>query len=326
MTNQLQDSHGRSKRKLRLSLTDRCQFRCQYCLPDTPKWLPRDAILRQEEIIRLATLAVRELGITHIRLTGGEPLLRKDVVEITAALAQLKNQGLEKLSMTSNGARLDRLAEPLKAAGLDDLNISLDAIEPELFQQLTKAPLQPVLNGINAAQQAGLPVKINAVLIQGQNQSQILPLLNWAAQQQVELRFIEFMPLDAGQQWDESLVVTETEILNAISAKHRIQALAKGSQPASRYQLENGQLFGIIPTISHAFCGSCDRIRVTAKGTIYACLFSQRGTELLPLLRNDSSDSDIIRAIRGDVWTKHRGYIDHPGYVQRPITMHAMGG
>lgn len=295
-------------------------------MPETPKWLPRDAILRQEEIIRIATLAVTQLGITHIRLTGGEPLLRKDVVEITAALNQLKAQGLEKLSMTSNAARLHEFAAPLKAAGLDDINISLDAIDAELFQTLTKAPLQPVLNGIAAAKTAGLPVKVNAVLMKGQNQQQVLPMLQWAQAEKVELRFIEFMPLDSGQRWDENLVVTETEILNAVSEKHRIQVLAKGHEPATRYQLENGQIFGIIPTISHAFCGSCDRIRITAKGTVFACLFAQTGTELLPLLREGADDDSLAKAIRGDVWNKHRGYIDHPGYVERPITMHAMGG
>lgn len=326
----LSDKHGRTKRKLRLSLTDRCQFRCQYCLPDTPKWLPRDAILRQEEIIKLATLAVTQLGITHIRLTGGEPLLRKDVLAITQSIAALKSQGLEKLSMTSNAARLTEFAAPLKAAGLDDINISLDAIDAELFQQLTKSSLQPVLDGIAAAKAVGLPVKINAVLMQGQNQQQIIPMLDWAAIENVELRFIEFMPLDSGHQWDESKVVTEAEILDVVRTQHAVKELPKGHEPATRYQLTNGtdggQVFGIIPTISHAFCGSCDRIRITAKGEIFACLFSQTGTDLLTLLRNGSSDTAIVAAIRGDVKTKHRGYIDHPGYVERPITMHAMGG
>lgn len=322
----LTDQHGRTKRKLRLSLTDRCQFRCQYCLPDTPKWLPRDAILRQEEIIKLASLAVTELGITHIRLTGGEPLLRKDVVEITQGITALKPLGLQKLSMTSNAARLTEFAAPLKAAGLDDINISLDAVDAELFQQLTKAKLQPVLDGIAAAKTAGLPVKINAVLMQGQNQQQILPMLDWAATENVELRFIEFMPLDSGHQWDESKVVTEAEILDVVRQQYSATELPKGHEPATRYQLANGQVFGIIPTISHAFCGSCDRIRITAKGEVFACLFSQTGTDLLPLLRDGSSDKDILAAIRGDIKTKHRGYIDHPGYVERPITMHAMGG
>lgn len=322
----LTDQHGRTKRKLRLSLTDRCQFRCQYCLPETPKWLPRDAILRQEEIIKLASLAVTELGITHIRLTGGEPLLRKDVVAITKGIAALKAHGLQKLSMTSNAARLTEFAEPLKAAGLDDINISLDAVNAELFQQLTKSKLQPVLDGIAAAKTAGLPVKINAVLMQGQNHQQILPMLDWAATENVELRFIEFMPLDSGHRWDESKVVTEAQILNVVRQQHKATELPKGHEPATRYQLASGQVFGIIPTISHAFCGSCDRIRITAKGEVFACLFSQTGSDLLPLLRNGSSDNDILAAIRGDIKTKHRGYIDHPGYVERPITMHAMGG
>ena len=326
MNTELKDQHGRVKRKLRLSLTDRCQFRCQYCMPETPKWLPRDSILRQEDIVRIATLAVIQLGITHIRLTGGEPLLRKDVVEITTELAKLKSHGLEKLSMTSNAARLYEFAAPLKAAGLDDINISLDAIDAELFHALTKAPLQPVLNGIAATQNVGLPVKVNAVLMKGQNQDQILPMLEWAAAEGVELRFIEFMPLDSGHQWDESLVVTETEIINTVSEKHDVKVLPKGHEPATRYQLESGQTFGIIPTISHAFCGSCDRIRITAKGTVFACLFSQTGTELLPLLREGADDEALAKAIRGDIWNKHRGYIDHPGYVERPVTMHAMGG
>lgn len=326
MATELKDQYGRVKRKLRLSLTDRCQFRCQYCMPETPKWLPRDAILRQEEIVRLATLAVTQLGVTHIRLTGGEPLLRKDVVEISAELSKLKSRGLQKLSMTSNGARLQEFAVPLKQAGLDDINISLDAINPVLFQRLTKSPLQPVLAGIAAAQEAGFPLKINAVLMQGQNQNEILPMLTWAAAQKVELRFIEFMPLDSGHNWDETLVVTEADILKTVATQHKVQALAKGHEPATRYQLENGQIFGVIPTISHAFCGSCDRIRITAKGTAFACLFSQTGTELVPLLREGADDQMLVQALKGNVRAKHRGYIDHPGYVERPVTMHAMGG
>lgn len=322
----LVDQHGRTKRKLRLSLTDRCQFRCQYCMPETPTWLPRESILRREELTRLATIAVTQLGVTHIRLTGGEPLLRKDVVEITAAIAQLKTQGLKKLSMTSNGARLHEFSLPLKAAGLDDVNISLDAVDAKLFQQLTKSPLQPVLNGIAAAKAADIPVKINAVLMKGQNEQQILPMLDWAARENLELRFIEFMPLDSGHRWDESKVVTETDILNIVGQTQTVSVLPKGHEPATRYQLNGGQTFGIIPTISHAFCGSCDRIRITAKGEIFACLFSQTGTDLLSLLRNGSDDETLAKAISGDVWKKHRGYIDHPGYVERPTTMHAMGG
>ncbi|MFP5306617.1 MAG: GTP 3',8-cyclase MoaA, partial [Gammaproteobacteria bacterium] len=198
----LQDARGRSKRKLRLSLTDRCNLRCVYCMPEHPQWLPREQILRREELLRLARLFVTELGIQEIRLTGGEPLLRADVVEIVAMLGELRPLGLERIAMTSNGIQLPRHALALRAAGLDDINISLDAFTPETFQRLTGGAVEPVLRGIDAARAVGLPVKINSVAIRDHNEDEVLPLARWAVAQDVPLRFIEFMPLDGRGYWN----------------------------------------------------------------------------------------------------------------------------
>lgn len=320
----LVDQHGRQKRKLRLSLTDRCNFRCGYCMPANPVWLPREETLRQEEFIQLSSVFIRDLGITHIRLTGGEPLLRKDVVDITAGLNGHRHLGLEKLSMTSNGVLLPKYAQRLADAGLDDINISLDSVDATLFEKLTRGgQLDDVERGIDAALAANLPVKINAVIIKGYNHGEIVSLFNWAVARGVTLRFIEFMPLDGNNAWSQDQVVTQDEILSAIAQHYPVEAMPEDNAPARRF-VANGVEFGIISTVSKPFCRRCDRVRVTATGELYSCLFGADGADLRQYLRSDNVAA-LEDAIRSKVWNKQQGYAQ-TGYVERPVTMHRMGG
>ena len=319
----LTDSHGRIKRKLRISLTDRCNFRCRYCMPEQPRWLPRDSLLTRDELRALARVFVEELGITQIRLTGGEPLLRRDLVDIVSDLDALRPRGLERISLTTNGALLERRIAALRAAGLDDVNVSLDARTAEVFRALTGADAEPVLRGIAAARAAAVPAKINAVVIRGYNDHEILPLAQWALDEGYELRFIEFMPLDGRGFWSPEKVVSEREILATLAPRLRIEALPRDASPATRYRVGAGTL-GVISTVSNPFCTSCDRVRITATGELYACLFSARGADLAGALRHDPAS--VAARVRNAVWHKEAGYVAQPGYVQRPVTMHHLGG
>ncbi len=319
------DQHGRRKRKLRISLTDRCNFRCTYCMPDHPTWLPKKDLLTHEEIVRVAAAMIGD-GITHIRLTGGEPLLRRGVVEVVAAINGLRPLGLRQLSMTSNASLLAPLAQPLKDAGLDDLNISLDSIEPDTFRKMTGRELAPVLDGIAAARAAGLPVKINSVLLRDDNASQILPLTAWAQAEQLPLRFIEYMPLDAPGRWQRTQVVTEAEIIAQLQTRYAVQAVPRGSDPATLYRIADDYAIGIISTVSNPFCATCDRLRLTATGELYTCLFAERGTPLRELLRAPGHDTELLQTIRSAVWHKDAGYAQRLAPVERPVTMHTLGG
>ncbi|HEY1077444.1 MAG TPA: radical SAM protein, partial [Fontimonas sp.] len=227
----LRDARGRTKRKLRLSLTDRCNLRCLYCMPEKPVWLPRTERLSRDELVELARVFIRDLGITELRLTGGEPLLRSDVVEIVRDLDALRPLGLARIAMTSNGGLLPRYAAELKAAGLDDLNVSLDAIDAETFRRLTRGDVHAVLRGIAAAQDAGLPVKLNCVVVRDYNEDQVLPLARWAQQAGLPLRFIEFMPLDGRGLWTRDKVVTEAEILDAVGREFSVRRLPRTAEP-----------------------------------------------------------------------------------------------
>lgn len=322
----LADARGRVKHKLRVSLTDRCNLKCLYCMPEHPEWLPKHEILRREELVRLVRLFVTELGITELRLTGGEPLLRKDVVEIVAELNGLRSLGLKRIAMTSNGWYLDRHARALRQSGLDDLNVSLDSRTPEVFQRLTGGAIEPVLRGLEAARAAGLPVKLNAVVIRDYNHSEILPLLRWAYAEQLPLRFIEFMPLDGRGFWDRTKVVDESEILASIGDEFAFTALPRSHEPATHYELAGGYHLGIISTVSRPFCSTCDRVRLSAVGTLYSCLFSASGQDLRAALRGGETEAQLAERIRGHVWNKEAGYALRPGYVERPITMHHLGG
>ncbi|MCI0749284.1 MAG: GTP 3',8-cyclase MoaA [Nevskiales bacterium] len=325
-TGALRDRFDRTKRKLRLSLTDRCNLRCLYCMPEHPRWLPRTELLTQEELTRVARLFVGALGLAQIRLTGGEPLLRPDVLECVSALQTLRPLGLQRLSMTSNGVRLSRLAAPLKSAGLDDLNVSLDARTPETFTALTRGRVDPVLEGIAAARAAGLPVKVNCVLIRGYNEHEILPLTEWAVAEGLTLRFIEFMPLDGSNQWTPERVVREDEILAALATRYSVERVPRGHDPATEYLLDGRRLIGIISTISAPFCAQCDRVRLTATGELYPCLFSRQGVALREPLRTGADDDALRARIRRAVWDKDAGYAARPGYVERSISMHRLGG
>ena len=318
------DSFGRSHRKLRLSLTDRCNFRCPYCMPEKPRWMPASSLLPAAQLQRIADVFVRELGIRSIRLTGGEPLLRRDVVAIVKKLNELRHVGLQRLSMTSNAARLAHFAPDLRQAGLDDINISLDSLDPQEFQRLSRGRYGPgdVLTGIQSARDAGLAVKLNCVIIRDYNADQIMPLLEFAQQHEVELRFIEFMPLDDEALWTPQRVIEAQEILQQISNHHAVTALPNDGAPARRYRLSNGQEFGIIATVSQPFCKQCDRLRVTADGRLFTCLFGREGT----LLSGLNDEQQLVQAIRQAVLRKPQGYIAEPGYAQREVRMYHLGG
>ncbi|TCV91892.1 cyclic pyranopterin monophosphate synthase subunit MoaA [Luteibacter rhizovicinus] len=325
MTSHLTDRHGRTKRKLRISLTDRCNFRCTYCMPEHPDWLPRSSLLERDEIVRLAGLFVDE-GITQIRLTGGEPLLRRDLLECVEAIDALRARGLQRLSMTTNASRIAPKARQLVEAGIDDFNVSLDAVDPDTFRALTRREIEPVLDGIDALAAAGANVKLNAVVIRGSNEKDVVPLLEWAMARRLPLRFIEYMPLDAPGHWQRTAVVTEQEILDAIGATHRVQTQERGHDPATPYLIDGEYPLGIISTVSNPFCSTCDRLRITATGELYTCLFSPVGMPLGTRMREGVDDEALLTQLRRAVWLKDAGYASHPGPVERPLTMHAMGG
>lgn len=284
------DQYGRTKRKLRISVTDRCNFKCVYCMPEHPEWIKKHNLLSFKELYIFCEFMVRH-GIEQIRITGGEPLMRKGVVHFIDQLQKLKKLGLKRISMTSNAHYLKQYATQLKQAGLDDLNISLDSLDKAQFKALTQKELQPVLEGITAAKQAGFKIKINAVLIKGINDDQVLPLAHWSIQQHLTMRFIEFMPLDGEGLWTQADIVTEQEILEQLKQDFTV-TLQQGqsSEPARQYFI-NDYPIGIISTITNSFCGTCDRIRLTAQGDFYNCLFAPKGISLktqIQALHHDS--------------------------------------
>ncbi|RKG35366.1 GTP 3',8-cyclase MoaA [Acinetobacter guerrae] len=329
-----QDQYGRNKRKLRISVTDRCNFKCMYCMPEHPEWMKKQDLLSFEALYQFCDFMVQN-GIEKIRITGGEPLMRLGVVHFIRNLQQLRHKGLKRISITTNAHYLTKYAHDLKQAGLDDLNISLDSLNPDQFQFLTKKKLKPVLEGIAAVQSVGLPFKINAVLMKGKNEDQILPMVNWAKHQKIPLRFIEFMPLDGDQHWTKADVVTEQEILKVLSCQFHIQELKQEHEPARLYRLNDEYDVGIISTISHSFCGECDRIRLTAQGELYNCLFATQGLMLKPLLDQliTEKDETIRQILQQALYQKTSTYIWHKaeGFHRihqhsRKISMHMLGG
>lgn len=327
----LQDQYGRIKRKLRISVTDRCNFKCQYCMPEHPEWLEKSDILSFEALYTFCELMV-EQGIESIRITGGEPLMRQGVVHFIRSLGQLRAKGLARISMTSNGHYLAQYADALKQAGLDDINISLDSLDSQQFLQLTKKQLKPVLQGIAAAQQSGLKIKINTVLMKGINDDQILPLVTWAKSQSTPLRFIEYMPLNSDAHWQKNQVVTEQEILSQLQPHYQIRLNTQAHDPARTYVLNDNFTVGIISTISNSFCAECDRLRLTATGELFSCLFSDIGLVLKPLLDafvaipNEDTRSLLMEKIGEAVWHKQAGFISKQAAPIRKISMHALGG
>ncbi|MCH7334952.1 GTP 3',8-cyclase MoaA [Acinetobacter sp. NIPH 2699] len=330
----LKDQYGRIKRKLRISVTDRCNFKCIYCMPEHPEWIKKQDLLSFEALLVFCQYMVKQ-GIENIRITGGEPLMRQGVVHFIRDLQSLRALGLKRISMTTNAHYLAKYAEQLKQAGLDDLNISLDSLDANQFKQLTKKELAPVLNGIEAAKKSGLPFKINCVLMKGQNDDQILPMVKWAKQHDIPLRFIEFMPLDGDQHWSNQAVVSEAEILEQLKPHYDIQPIQQHHEPARQYQLDGQYCIGIISTITHSFCGECDRIRLTAQGELYNCLFAQQGLNIKPYL------FDVVRQlgqekvidfqqldlqIKPYIWNKAKGYHAIQHQQARKISMHMLGG
>ncbi len=328
MTADLVDSFGRIVRDLRIAVTDRCNFRCTYCMPaEGLQWLPREEILSFEEIERIAALLVRRYGVEGIRLTGGEPTVRAHLPVLVEKLAAL---GVD-LSMTTNGTSLRLLAADLRAAGLRRVNVSLDTLHRERFSEMTRRDeLDRVLDGIDAAVEAGFsPVKINVVIERGVNDGEVLDLAVFGRERGVEIRFIEFMPLDAQDEWDRSKVLSQDEIVATIGAEFPIERMsARGAAPADRWRyLDGGGTIGVIPTVTHAFCGDCDRVRITADGQFRTCLFAVDEIDLRAAVRRGDDDEAIARLIEDAVAAKWAGHqINQVNFVRPTRSMSQIGG
>ena len=325
----LVDRFGREHRDLRVSLTDRCNLRCTYCMPaEGVPWLPGPQLLTTDELVRLVRIAV-SLGITEVRLTGGEPLLRPDVVDVVAALSSWPDA--PELSLTSNGVRLPTLAAPLAHAGLRRVNISLDTLRADRFKELTRRDmLEQTLAGVSAAVRAGLrPVKVNTVLMRGVNDDEAGDLLAWALDEGVELRFIEQMPLDAQQIWRRDEMITAEEIEQQLGERFVLTpADGRGSDPSERFLVDGGPaVVGIVASVSRPFCGSCDRLRLTADGQLRNCLFAHDESDLRTSLRRGASDDDLAAQMLACVAVKKAGHgIDDPTFIQPNRPMSAIGG
>ncbi|WP_062466722.1 GTP 3',8-cyclase MoaA [Demequina maris] len=332
MTSGLVDRFGRVHRDLRISLTDRCSLRCTYCMPaDGVPWLASSTLLSTEELVRLARVAV-SLGVREIRLTGGEPLLRPDVVDVVRALAGLRGpDGPLDLSLTTNALRLPALAAPLRDAGLARVNISLDTLRADRFLELTRRDrLADTLAGIDAARAVGFsPVKLNALVMRGVNDDEIGDLVAFAVARGLEMRFIEHMPLDAGHTWRRDEMVTGEEILEAVSARYELEELGRdGSAPASLFRIVGTPAtVGVIASVTGAFCDRCDRVRLTADGQFRNCLFAHEESDLRSLLRDGADDARLAEAMQACVSLKKPGHgIDDPSFVQPSRPMSAIGG
>ncbi|MGP9695789.1 GTP 3',8-cyclase MoaA [Brachybacterium sp. AOP25-B2-12] len=328
----LVDRFGRVHRDLRISLTDKCNLRCTYCMPaEGLPWLAKQNILTTDEIERVARV-LASLGIIELRLTGGEPLLRPDLVEVVRRLSAIEGaEGPLRISMTTNGIRLDRVIDDLVEAGLERLNISLDTADPTRFATLTRRDrFEDVLVGIRAAQASGLrPLKLNAVAMRGVNDQEFCDLLRLAVAHDAELRFIEQMPLDAGHTWSRAEMVPGEEILEKLREEFTLTPVGdRGSSPAEEFLVDGGPAtVGVIASVTAPFCGACDRVRVTADGQLRNCLFAREESDLLGLLRSGGSDEDIAAMVRTSIAGKLPGHgIDDPGFLQPDRPMSAIGG
>tara|TARA_A100001037_G_scaffold281277_1_gene284783 strand:+ start:4540 stop:5538 length:999 start_codon:yes stop_codon:yes gene_type:complete len=324
---QLVDPFGRTVRDLRISVTDRCNFRCQYCMPaEGMQWLPREEILSFEEIERFARICINYFGFDGIRLTGGEPLVRAHLPELVERLALL---GVD-TALTTNGATLRMHAKALAEAGLKRINISLDSLQPERFLELTRRDeLDRVLDGIEAAVDAGLkPVKINAVMMRGINDDEIVDFAEFGRDKGLTVRFIEFMPLEAGDVWNEDLVVPADEIVEKINKAIPIEPIVRGSEPAERWRYLDGKgEVGVIASVTKPFCGDCDRVRLTAEGQFRTCLFAVDEFDMRSLLRSEANDEEIAKAIVDAVGTKWAGHsIGQVNFIRPSRTMSQIGG
>jgi GTP 3',8-cyclase len=328
----LTDAYGRVATDLRVSLTDRCNLRCAYCMPpEGLDWLPTPEVLTGDEIVRLLTIGVETLGIREVRFTGGEPLLRRDLADIIARTAALNPR--PDISLTTNGIGLDRRAVALKAAGLDRINVSLDTLRPEVFRKLThRDRLADVLAGLAGAAAAGLtPVKVNAVVMRDLNSDEAPELLAYCLEHGYELRFIEQMPLDAQHGWKRTEMVTAGEVLESLSAAFELSddtERSRGAAPAETFLVNGGPArVGVIASVTAPFCGACDRVRLTADGQIRNCLFARSESDLRAALRSGASDAEIAARWRAAVASKLPGHgINDPSFLQPDRPMSAIGG
>jgi cyclic pyranopterin phosphate synthase len=336
-TTGLPDRYGRVATDLRVSLTDRCNLRCSYCMPpEGLPWLPAPTVLTDAEVGRLLRIAVQALGVTEIRFTGGEPLLRPGLVEIIAAAAALSPR--PKLSLTTNGIGLDRLAGPLAQAGLDRVNVSLDTLDPDRFAQLAhRRRLPDVLAGLRGAAAAGLtPVKLNAVLLRDVNDGEAGDLLRFALASGYQLRFIEQMPLDPQHGWDREQMVTAAEILAMLEAEFALSPdpAHRGSAPAETWLVDgfhglDGRpaRVGVIGSVTRPFCGDCDRTRLTADGQVRNCLFARQESDLREAMRGGATDAELAARWQAAMWAKLPGHgINDPAFLQPARPMSAIGG
>ncbi|RYC13718.1 GTP 3',8-cyclase MoaA [Nocardioides zhouii] len=329
MTTPLADRFGRVATDLRVSLTDRCNLRCNYCMPaEGLDWLPTDQTLTDDEVVRLITIGVQHLGVAEVRFTGGEPLLRRGLVDIVARTHAL---GVE-TSLTTNALGLTRTAQALKDAGLDRINASIDTVRPETFHTITRRDrLKDVVEGLEAAKAAGLgPIKLNAVLLRGTNADQAAELLHWAVDHGYELRFIEQMPLDAQHDWSRAAMVTADEIFEQLTAEFTLtpHGEPRGSAPAELFDVDGGpSTVGIIASVTRPFCGDCDRVRLTADGQIRNCLFAREESDLRTALRTGATDVEIADRWVVAMLGKRAGHgIDDVTFLQPDRPMSAIGG
>ena len=327
----LVDPFARTVRDLRISITDRCNFRCTYCMPEEGmRWIPREELLTYEELTRVARVCVERYGFESIRITGGEPTVRAHLPVLIARLAEL---GVD-LALTTNGATLEHQAGDLVRAGLNRINISLDSLRRDRFKDITcRDALDAVLAGIDAAAATGLsPVKVNCVLVRGVNDDEVLDFAAFGRERGVEVRFIEWMPLDGGGTWSGDQVVPASEIIEAIDSRWPLLTpdgtAARAAAPAETYAYADGAgRVGVIASVTRPFCGACDRIRLTAEGQLRNCLFSVRETDLRSIMRNGGSDDDLAAAIEAEVGRKWAGHsIGQVHFIKPARSMSQIGG
>ena len=327
----LLDTFGRVATDLRVSLTDRCNLRCTYCMPpEGLEWLPSDEALTDDEVVRLVGVAVLE-GVTEVRFTGGEPLVRRGLVDIVCRVAEMTPR--PRISLTTNGIGLARTASALKAAGLDRVNVSLDTLDAQRFAELTRRDrFADVVAGLEGATAAGLdPVKVNTVLMRGVNDDEAVALLRWCVERGYQLRFIEQMPLDAQHGWDRVEMVTAAEILGRLAESFTLTPAGsadRGSAPAETWIVDGGPArVGVIGSVTRPFCGTCDRVRLTADGQIRNCLFAREESDLRGPMRAGASDDELAIRLRAALHAKKSGHgIDDPGFLQPSRPMSAIGG
>jgi cyclic pyranopterin phosphate synthase len=331
IVNQLVDSFGRSHNNLRISVTDRCNLRCFYCMPEhDPEFMPKAELLTFEEIERVVRIGT-QLGIDRVRLTGGEPLVRRELHKLVAAIVQVP--GIRDVGLTTNGIFLAEQAQALRDAGLTRLNISLDALDPETFRKMTRRDgFDKVLEGIQAARDTGFrPIKLNAVSVRGLTESQIVPFGELARKGDIDVRFIEFMPLDAENAWERDKVLFAHEIIEILEAEFGpldpLPAADKRA-PATQYRFRDGLgTIGLIASVSRPFCGSCNRFRLTADGKLRNCLFSLEETDIRGLIRNRRADEEIATAMKSCIAAKKEGHeINSARFIQPERPMHSIGG